>query len=82
MNDTKNRKENKYTHSDGDICIGIFIDHGEFFKHQGHRTINADKNQCVSCLHNLSVHGKRMKLVFIVVMIAVLATMVLTAIFL
>lgn len=77
MNDTKNRKENKYTHSDGDICIGIFIDHGEFFEHQGHRTINADKNKCVSCLHNLSVHG-----IFIVVMIAVLATMVLTAIFL
>lgn len=39
MNDTKNRKGNKYTHSDGDICIGIFIDHGEFFKHQGHRAI-------------------------------------------
>lgn len=56
MNNTKNRKGNKYTHSDGDICIGISIDHGEFFKHQGHRTINADKNQCVSCLHNLSVH--------------------------
>ena len=52
MNDTKNRKGNKYTHSDGDI-----FDHGEFFKHQGHRAINADKNKCVSCLHNLSVHG-------------------------
>lgn len=51
MNDTKNRKGNKYVHSDGDI-----FDHGEFFKHQGHRAI--------------------------VVMIAVLVTMVLTAIFL
>lgn len=52
----KTEMGNKYTHSDGDICIGIFIDHCKFFKHQGHRAI--------------------------VVMIAILVTMVLTAIFL